>query len=205
MVSDFLVTDDGSYQLPGLPPGSYVVFIEPLDPEFTEGSSVGPYDVRFTGFPKDYYNGAGESGTSKDDPAEKVVVEVGAGEVVSGIDLRTNEEVNRLSLLEDDGEMIFEFPAGFSFPFFGTTYTEVVVNSDGNLTFGVGDGQPGVPRSRRRFLNGPPRIALFFSDLDPEAAGEIRAEAGEGSLSFIWDGVPEFTLGGGDVPETTCR
>lgn len=200
VVSDFLVTDDGSYQLPGLPPGTYVVFIEPLDPEFTEGSSVGPYDARFTGFPKDFYNGAGESGTSEDDPAEKVVVEVGAGEVVSGIDLQTNEEVNQLSLLEDDGEMIFEFPEGFSFPFYGTTYTEVVVNSDGNLTFGIGDGQPGLPRSRRRFLNGPPRIALFFSDLDPEAGGEIRAEAGEGTLSFIWDGVPEFTLGGRRPP-----
>ena len=196
VVSDFLVTDDGSYELPGLPPGSYVVFIEPLDSEFKEGSSVGPYEVRFTSFPKDYYNGADESGSSQDDPAEKVVVEVAAGEVVSGIDLQTNEEVNQLSLLEDDGEMIFEFPEGFSFPFYGTTYTEVVVNSDGNLTFGIGDGQPGVPRSRARFLNGPPRIALFFSDLDPEAGGEIRAEAGAGSLSFIWDKVPEFTLGG---------
>ena len=196
VVSDFLVTDDGAYQLPGLPPGTYVVFIEPLEPEFTEGSSVGPYEIRFTGFPKDYYNGGGESGTSEDDPTEKVVVEVIAGEVVSGIDLQTNEEVNRLSLLEDDGEMIFEFPEGFSFPFFGTTYTQVVVNSDGNLTFGIGDSQAGVSRSERRFLNGPPRIALFFSDLDPSAGGEIRAEAGEGSLSFIWDGVPEYTLAG---------
>ncbi len=196
VVSDFLITADGSYQVPGLPPGSYVVFIEPLKPEFTEGSSVGPYEVRFTGFPKDYYNGPGESGSSVDDPTEKVVVEVRAGEVVSGIDLQTNEEVNQLSLLEDDGEMIYEFPEGFSFPFFGTTYTEVVVNSDGNLTFGIGDGHPGLPRSRRRFLNGPPRIALFFSDLDPEAGGEVRAEAGEGSLTFVWDGVPEFILAG---------
>ena len=196
VVSDFLITDDGSYQLPGLIPGTYVVFIEPLDPEFTEGSSVGPYEIRFTGFPKDYYNGDGESGTSEDDPTEKVVVEVSAGQVVSGIDLQTNEEINRLSLLEDDGEMIFEFPEGFSFPFFGATYTEVVVNSDGNLTFGIGDGQPGVSRSAKRFLNGPPRIALFFSDLDPEAGGEVRAEAGVGSLTFIWDDVPEFTLSG---------
>ena len=196
VVSDFLVTDDGAYQLPGLPPGNYVVFIEPLNPEFTEGSSVGPYDIRFTGFSKDYYNGAGESGTAEDDPTEKVVVEVAAGEVVSGIDLQTNDEVNRLSLLEDDGEMIFEFPEGFSFPFFGATYTQVVVNSDGNLTFGIGDSQPGVSRSERRFLTGPPRIALFFSDLDPEAGGEVRAEAGAGSLTFIWDDVPEFTLAG---------
>ncbi|MCY3775171.1 MAG: matrixin family metalloprotease [Candidatus Aminicenantes bacterium] len=203
VVSDFLVTDDGSYQLPGLPPGTYVVFIEPLNPRFTKESSVGPYDVlpgryaaRFTSFPKDYYNGDGESGTPEDDTAEKVVLEVAAGQVVSGIDLQTNEEVNQLSLLEDDGEMIFEFPEGFSFPFFGTTYTDVVVNSDGNLTFGIGDGQPGRSRSERRFLSGPPRIALFFSDLNPEAGGEVRAETGEGSLTFIWDGVPEFALAG---------
>ena len=177
VVSDFLVTDDGAYQLPGLPPGTYVVFIEPLNAEFTEGSSVGPYDIRFTGFPKDYYNGAAESGTAEDDPTEKVVVEVVAGEVVSGIDLQTNEEVNRLSLLEDDGEMIFEFPEGFSFPFFGTTYDQVVVNSDGNLTFGIGDGQPGVSRSRKAL---PLRASTYRPFLQRSGPGGRRRGPGRG-------------------------
>ena len=43
VVSDFLLSNDGSYELPGLPPGDYVVFIEALDTQFTGGSSVGPY------------------------------------------------------------------------------------------------------------------------------------------------------------------
>ena len=68
VVSDFLVKGDGSFEIPGLAPGNYVVFIEPLLPEFKAGSSVGPFDTRFENFVKDYYNGAAES--DQDNPDE---------------------------------------------------------------------------------------------------------------------------------------
>ncbi len=110
VVSDFLINGDGSYELPGLTPGQYVVFIEPLEPAFVGGSSVGPFDTRVTNFPKDYYNGEGESGFLEDDPTLMVAMGVGAGETVTGIDLILNEPVNQLELLEDDGEMLFVFP-----------------------------------------------------------------------------------------------
>lgn len=205
VVSDFLLTDDGAYELPGLTPGSYVVFIQPLLTEFVGGSSVGPFDTRFTGFPKDYYN-QGEGGTSADDPTEKLVIQVGAGQTVQGIDLVANETVARidndlLSELTDDDEMIFEFPPGFLFPFYGESYSEVVVNSDGNLTFGIGDAGPGVPRTEARFLSGPPRIAPLFTDLDPGQGGQVKAfQEGPSSVTFQWDGVPEFADPPGGAP-----
>ena len=97
----------------------YVVFIEPLEPAFVGGSSVGPFDTRFTNFPKDYYNGEGEAGFLEDDPTQMVAIDVGAGETLTAIDLMLNEPVNQLDLLEDDGEMLFTFQEGFSFPFWG--------------------------------------------------------------------------------------
>ncbi|MDA2926236.1 matrixin family metalloprotease [Acidobacteria bacterium AH-259-G07] len=195
VVSDFLFTSDGSYELPGLMPGDYVVFIEPLNSFFVGGSGVGPFESRFTGFVKDYYNADNESGTDSDDPTEKVVITVGAGQTVPNIDLISNDPVNRLDLLSDDSEIIFEFPAGFSFPFFGNVYTKLVVNSDGNLTFGVGDSAS-TPRDESRFLSGPPRIAPLFTDLDPSKAGEVTATAQNGRITFTWEDVPEFTITG---------
>ena len=61
VVSDFLLEGLGQFELPGLDPGSYIVFVEPIDFSFTEGSSVGPFEIRFDQFPKDYYNGDDES------------------------------------------------------------------------------------------------------------------------------------------------
>jgi len=190
VVSDFLVTGDGSFEIPGLAPGNYVVFIEPLFNEFTQGSSVGPFESRFENFFKDYYNATAES--DQDNADEKVVFAVNPGQVVNNIDLVANQIFNRLDLLADDSEMLYKFPEGFTFPFFGKTYTEVFVNSDGNLTFGAGD-HTSDPRDPTRFLNGPPRIAPLFTDLDVSGIGQVTATSGAGELTFTWDGVPEFS------------
>lgn len=195
VVSDFLIETNGGYELPGLTPGDYVVFIEPLRSAFTEGSNVGPFDSRPTHFPKDFYNGEGETGDESDDPNEKVIIQVAPGSLVEGIDLVANEPANRLDLLGDDDEMLYQFPDNFRFPFFGIVYREVYVNSDGNLTFEIGDGLVGAARSEERFLSGPPRIAPLFTDLDPAAGGSVETLEEPGKITFRWNGVPEF--GGG--------
>ncbi|HXV60623.1 MAG TPA: hypothetical protein VEK15_08015, partial [Vicinamibacteria bacterium] len=65
-------------------------------------------------------------------------------------------------VIGDDQTRAFEL--SFAFPFFDRVYQRVHLNSDGNLTFDRGDRES-TPRSLERFLTGPARIALFFSDL----------------------------------------
>jgi len=85
------------YRLPGLPPGEYGVWIEPLD-----GSPVAALQINTriqfsldTDFPEDWYSGASESGTeaAPHDPASAVPVTVAAGERLAGIDIIIEEFV----------------------------------------------------------------------------------------------------------------
>jgi len=94
--------------------------------------------------------------------------------------------------IEDDDTV--EVPLGFSFKFFGTRYRKVYLNSDGNLTFGGGESASSE-RSLARFLNGPPRIAAFFDDLDPGAAIGDAGVFVDNQSDFVrmtWWEVPEF-------------
>jgi len=83
---------EGSYELPGLPAGSYTVEVEPVFGAFTGGSSVGPLDPpALLPGPPEFWNGANEAGTNPpDDPSAAVPVAVTAGATVSGIDIVLN-------------------------------------------------------------------------------------------------------------------
>jgi len=217
VVSDFLARGTGEYELPGLPAGDYFIRIDPLRSSFTGGSGVGPFDERPRNFPKDFFD---ENESATDDPTAKTVIHVSAGEVVGGIDMVANELAGvgyiRLSAdgattpvtLGDDDSKLIIFPSSFVFPFFNKSYHEVYINSDGSLTFGVGDAKPGEPRTEERFLADPPRIAPLFTDLDPSlyAPSRVEVSANPGSVRFIWNGVPEFSevsIGGPNVFSVT--
>ncbi len=84
--------DDGSYVIPGLAPGSYLVAIEPLD-----GDPVGldPFRindvVRFTfdtNFPEEFYDA--NEGAVEADPLAGLAVAVSAGSDTTAIDIVTN-------------------------------------------------------------------------------------------------------------------
>ena len=96
-VTDYFFTNTGEYTVPGLPPGSYWVKIEPIRSKFYGGSSVGPY----AGYPKDisfvnpvapeYYNGSGETWDPQLDTASsRVAVQVVAGAVTDSINFLAN-------------------------------------------------------------------------------------------------------------------
>ena len=82
----------GRYAITGLPPGTYTVEVEQIDPTFTDSASVNPLDppVILPG-PEEFYNGEHEAGSSSlDPPAEKTEIDVGAGMVVTGVDILLN-------------------------------------------------------------------------------------------------------------------
>ncbi len=85
------------YRIPGLPPGKYGVWIEPLD-----GSPVSALQINTriqftldTDFPEDWYSGEEESGAepSPYDPQSAVPVTVTAGKGTTGIDIIIEEFV----------------------------------------------------------------------------------------------------------------
>jgi hypothetical protein len=96
---------------------------------------------------------------------------------------------NRLTL-SDDATSQFTVPFGFSF--FGKNETQAFVNSDGNITFEEAD-TASTDRSVSRFLTGPPRVAPFFSDLDPSTgSGQVYLATGSDAATITWCNVRAF-------------
>ncbi|HSR49502.1 MAG TPA: hypothetical protein VLV83_01665, partial [Acidobacteriota bacterium] len=196
-VAEFQLNGDGRFILPGLPPGDYVVFIEPVDPRFTEGSSVGPFDFadsRQNDYPRDFFNGDGES--AEEDPLLATIVSVEAGETVDNINIIVNSPPQNDSgaipvTLGDDDFQFFDFPDGFAFPFFGRVYGQMLIHSDGNITF-IEDDATSDARSLARLIFSSPRIAPLFTDLNPQAGGSVRVVVSQSALRVEWNDVPEF-------------
>ena len=95
--------------------------------------------------------------------------------------------------LSDDDTVRIDLP-NFRIRYFGKTYDSLFVNSDGNLTFGKSD-IASTSRDIQRLLNGPPRVAPFFADLDPSAAtgdGGVYVRLAAGKITVTWWKVPEF-------------
>src|SRR6185503_14204701 len=99
----------------------------------------------------------------------------------------------RLDLGDDDVRAV-SFPKGFKFTFFGKKYTSMLVHSDGNITFNTPD-PASSERSLQRFLNGPPRIAPFFVDLNPETGGAgsgVFVSMSKTAATVTWYKLPQF-------------
>jgi hypothetical protein len=92
-------------------------------------------------------------------------------------------------VLSDDDSSNATLP--FPFTFFGKSYTDVWINSDGNLTFGARDSAS-TERSVSRVLVGAPRIAPFFADLDPSVGGKVLTSSNPDAFTVTWCGVNAF-------------
>ncbi|HWN08261.1 MAG TPA: PPC domain-containing protein [Pyrinomonadaceae bacterium] len=77
----------------------------------------------------------------------------------------------------------------FAFPYQGVNRSSVFVNANGNLTFGVGNGD--FSETVPEFLNGPPRIAPLWDDLFP-GNGLVIAEEKNQELHVHFVSVSEF-------------
>jgi hypothetical protein len=98
----------------------------------------------------------------------------------------------KLALGDDDAVRI-DLP-DFEITFYGKSHSSLYVNSDGNLTFGKAD-TASTSRDIQRLLNGQPRVAPFFADLDPSAAtgdGGVYVRLAGNKIVITWSKVPEF-------------
>jgi uncharacterized protein (TIGR03437 family) len=105
-----------------------------------------------------------------------------------------------LAALDDDDSRVLALP--FAFPFFGSAYSQVYINSDGNLTFTAGDSAS-TDRGLGRMTAGPPRIAPLFDDLNPAlTAGGVRVLSEGSRVVVSWVAVPEYAATGGGPAQT---
>ncbi len=99
-----------------------------------------------------------------------------------------------LNLADDSSALV---PLGFSFPFYGQTYTEAYVNSNGTLTFGQANTSFTITESF--FLSGAPTIAGLWTDLNPQLGGAVEWDAtstpGQ-TITFHWTNVNDNLQGG---------
>jgi uncharacterized protein (TIGR03437 family) len=117
-----------------------------------------------------------------------------------GYDAGAASSGTALAALDDDDSRLVPLP--FAFPFFGAAYSQVYVNSDGNLTFTAGDSAS-TDRGLGRMTAGPPRIAPLFDDLNPAlTAGGVRVLSEGTRFVVSWVGVPEYAANGGGPAQT---
>jgi uncharacterized protein (TIGR03437 family) len=114
-------------------------------------------------------------------------------------DLTASAAGTRLPLADDDTRQI---ALPFAFTFFGKSYQQLWVNSNGTITFGQGDTD--YTGSYGHFLAGPPVIALAFTDLDPSAATApadgVRVFTASDRVVISWMNVPLAGSAGYAIP-----
>ncbi len=108
---------------------------------------------------------------------------------VRGGDAQFRQTLGQRVTLSDDQSASFTLP--FQAAFYGGTFTTAFLNSDGNVTFEEADFAS-TERSVTRFLTGPPRVSLFFADLDPSAGGGVFVNTQADLFTVTWCNVPGF-------------
>lgn len=114
-------------------------------------------------------------------PGERIVLQAimsvpgapGGGQVSAATEIVVGAATDQIVIpLADDDAFYLDLGA-VGVPFYGQTYHGLHVGSNGFVTFGAPD-HDFTPTSAE-MINGPPRIAACWTDLDPSAGGTITA------------------------------
>ena len=183
----------GVYTITGLTPGAeYAVYVD----EVLAGGFSTPLQSPLPG-PEEFYNGVLESGDPTiDDPSIYTPVAAVAGAPTVGIDVIFNQPGEGDPLpVGDDG--FFRLGLPFGYEICGMTFNDVYVNANGNLTFGAPSTD--FTESAADMLNGPPRIAGLWDDLNPSRGGAVYYTTTNNTFTVTYDGVPEFFATGSNT------
>lgn len=199
---DFSVGGDafvGQWTIQGLTPGAdYAVY---LDEILAGGFSVPNDGLSPLPGPEDFWNGPSESADSSiDDPSLFTPISAAAGGTASGIGIIFNQPGPGDPLpVGDDGAVQIALP--FDFCLQGEAYGSVFVNANGNLTFGAADDD--FSESPAELLDGPPRIAGMWDDLNPTTGGSVFYNQTGSSFTVTWEDVPEWFATGTNTFDIT--
>lgn len=191
----------GIYTLNNLTPGAeYAVFVDTVTA--LAGRFSNPIAQPLPG-PEEFFNGAAESGDpGTDDPLTFVGVVTAAGSPVTGVDILLNQPGEGDPLpVGDDGFVQLFLP--FTYEICGQSFDAVFVNANGNLTFGAGSSD--FSESAQDMLNGPPRIAGVWDDLNPSQGGSVYFTTTKNTFTVTYEEVPQFFASGSNTFSITLK
>jgi hypothetical protein len=185
----------GTYRFTGLTPGAqYAVYVD----EILDGSfSTPPRDLPG---PEEFHSGAAES--NSDAPGTFAAVAAAAGATRSAVNVIFNVPLPGEPLAVGDDGFVELFP-DFPIDICGQRFTSLFVNANGNVTFGRADGA--FSETTPAHLNGPPRIAGLWDDLNASAGGTVVFDETSNSFTVRWQGVPEFPATGSNTFSITIN
>jgi hypothetical protein len=127
-----------------------------------------------------------------DDPA---VINAGRTDLVSSVlasNLFTATGAAQPAWRSNNTSFAYNFPSGFTFPFYGTTYSSVNVSTEGFLQFGVATSA-GDNNNSPEALAMRPRIAPLWDNLRTNATGDdIFVDTSvAGQVKFRWNATNE--------------
>jgi hypothetical protein len=89
----------------------------------------------------------------------------------------------------DDGAVLVTLP--FSFPYGGSSYTQMYVSGNGAVSFGAVMNPNGF-YDNADFFSATPKIAPYYLDLDETAGGDIRVLGDATHYTVSWISVQEY-------------
>lgn len=91
--------------------------------------------------------------------------------------------------LGDDTNTTRNLP--FTFKYYGVDWTDIHINANGIISFGV-DVNPSGFFDENDFFSELPKIAPYFMDLDPSVGGGVFLKSATDKMTITWKAVPEF-------------
>ena len=94
-------------------------------------------------------------------------------------------QYTRLPLGDDDAAYV-KLPQNFTFPFYGESYEDIYVGSNGYITFDLPDTNY-IPSEDSHL--GKKRISVLFADIDPSEGGEVQFADLTSAVAVTWNNV----------------